>query len=51
MLLDHNKCKSPFISAAVLVLVLQLPLHFWLHVLLDHRNPKATYCCEFHAMK
>lgn len=21
----------------------QLPLHFWLHVLLDRQNPKATY--------
>lgn len=34
-----------------LLLDLQQPVHFWLHVLLDHQNPKANYCGEFHAMK
>ncbi len=51
MLHDHNNHKNPFISTSVLFLVLQQPVHFWLHVLLDHQNPKATYCREFCAMK
>lgn len=40
--------SHPFSPAAPLPL---LPLHFWLHVLLDRQNPKATHRGEFHAAK
>lgn len=46
-----NKQKNSFPPTTVLFLDQQQAVHFWLHVLLDHQNPKATYCREFHAMK
>lgn len=44
MLLDRNRSENPSISPAAPCP--QLPLHFWLHVLLDRQNPEAPHCGE-----